>query len=213
MRVKYNIPVIRNLNRFFWVAVKLCVLIINLARYDEWNIAKYFRKQGATIGNDCFIAARSLAMEPHLVTIGNHVWISRGVLLNTHDGGYWIFQEELPSLRITGKIVIEDNCLIGANAIILPNVTIGKNSIVGAGSVVINDIPPNSVVMGVPARVIGSTLKYKEKCISIWEEQMALSERLDEDNNTGSAKKSKKEMQKRAARLESMLDDHSLPIT
>jgi serine acetyltransferase len=63
--------------------------------------------------------------------------------------------------------------MIGANAQILPKVHIGRNSIIGAGSVVISDIPPDSIAIGVPARVIGSTLKYREKNIAIWNEEIA----------------------------------------
>ena len=51
-------------------------------------------------------------------------------------------------------VIIEDNCWIGANAILLPGITIGRCSEVGAGSVVTKNVPPYSVVAGVPARVI-----------------------------------------------------------
>ncbi len=51
-------------------------------------------------------------------------------------------------------VVIGDNCWIGANATICPGVTIGENSVIGAGSVVVHDIPANSVAVGNPARVI-----------------------------------------------------------
>lgn len=51
-------------------------------------------------------------------------------------------------------VIIEDNCWIGANAIVLPGITIGRCSVVGAGSVVTKDVPPYSVVAGVPARMI-----------------------------------------------------------
>ncbi len=80
----------------------------------------------------------------------------------------WIYRNEYPDLRVFGPIIIEDNCLIGANAHILPNVTIGKNSIIGTGSVVISDVEPDSIVMGIPARKLGSTLKYKQKCMEQW---------------------------------------------
>lgn len=49
---------------------------------------------------------------------------------------------------------IEKNCWIGANAVILPGVTVGEGSVIGAGSVVTNDIPPYSVAVGTPCRVI-----------------------------------------------------------
>ena len=154
-------------------------LKIELSRYNNFTIAEYFRKQGAQIGEGCFFSIRNLGTEPYLVKIGNNVAVTSGVQFQTHDGGTWIFREEIPHLRVYGPIVIEDNCLIGTNAQILPNVTIGKNSIVAAGSVVINDIPPDSIVMGVPARVFGSVSKYKEKCIERWKFQKPPNFNLD----------------------------------
>jgi serine acetyltransferase len=55
--------------------------------------------------------------------------------------------------------------MIGINSIILPNVEIGPNSIVGAGSIVTNNIPPNSVYAGNPAKYICSVSEYLEKCM------------------------------------------------
>tara|TARA_B100000401_G_C52688965_1_gene663508 strand:+ start:168 stop:578 length:411 start_codon:yes stop_codon:yes gene_type:complete len=53
-----------------------------------------------------------------------------------------------------GEIYLKSNCKIGSHSTILPGVTIGKNSIIGANSLVISDIPDNSVAFGVPAKVI-----------------------------------------------------------
>ncbi len=139
-----------------------------LRQYDRFTIAEYFRKQGAQIGNNCSIIPTVLGAEPYLVKIGNHVTIAGGVSFMTHDGGPWIFRDEIPDLQVFGPIVIEDNCVIGGYAVLLPNIRIGKNSIVGAGSVVITDVPPDTIVMGIPARPIGSVAKYKEKCIERW---------------------------------------------
>lgn len=139
--------------------------------HTPYTIAEYFRQQGAQVGENCYIVPRSLGMEPYLVKIGNHVAIARGVLFNTHDGGPWLFRDEIPDMQVFGPIVIEDNCVIGANAILFANVRIGRNSIVGAGSIVINDVPPNTIVMGVPARPFGAVEKYKEKCIERWNAQ------------------------------------------
>lgn len=54
----------------------------------------------------------------------------------------------------TAPVTIEDNCWIGAGTTICPGVAIGENSVIGAGSVVIHDIPANSIAVGNPCRVI-----------------------------------------------------------
>src|SRR5258708_19887193 len=54
---------------------------------------------------------------------------------------------------IRRPVVIEEDCWLGTGAIVLPGVRIGRGSIIGAGAVVTKDIPPNSVAVGVPARV------------------------------------------------------------
>jgi acetyltransferase-like isoleucine patch superfamily enzyme len=142
-----------------------------LRKYDRFTIAEYFREQGAQVGEGCSIIPRSLGTEPYLVRIGDHVTIASGVVFITHDGGCWIFRDEVPDLQVFGPIVIEDNCVVGQNAILFSNIRIGKNSVVGAGSVVISDVPPDTIVMGVPARPFGSIAKYKEKCIESWAAQ------------------------------------------
>jgi acetyltransferase-like isoleucine patch superfamily enzyme len=142
-----------------------------LKQYDRFTIAEYFRMQGAQIGENCSIIPTKLGAEPYLVKIGNHVTIANGVRFITHDGGAWIFRDEIPDLQVFGPIIIEDNCVIGANATLFSNIRIGKNSIVGAGSVVISDVPSDTIVMGVPARPFGSIAKYREKCIERWQTQ------------------------------------------
>ncbi len=157
--------------RLIWNIFQRIRAAYEIRKYTPNTIAEYFRQQGAQVGERCYIVPRSLGMEPYLVKIGNHVAIARGVLFNTHDGGPWLFRDEVPDMQVFGPIVIEDNCVIGANAILFANVRIGPNSIVGAGSIVINDVPPNTIVMGVPARPFGSVEKYKEKCLERWNTQ------------------------------------------
>ena len=142
-----------------------------LRRYTPQTIAGYFRKLGAQVGEGCFIVPTYLGTEPYLVRIGNHVAIAAGVGFVSHDGAAWVFREQVPDLQVFGPIVIEDNCFIGMNAILCPNIRIGPNSIVAAGSVVISDVAPNTIVMGVPARPWGSLEKYREKCIERWAHQ------------------------------------------
>jgi acetyltransferase-like isoleucine patch superfamily enzyme len=104
-----------------------------------------------TIGNGSFINRDGYVRAK--VTIGSRVAIGAYCRLVTDDhelGG--------PSQRagklFVAPIVIEDGVFIGANVTVVGGVTVGAGSIVGAGAVVVKDVPPNTVVGGVPARVI-----------------------------------------------------------
>jgi acetyltransferase-like isoleucine patch superfamily enzyme len=59
---------------------------------------------------------------------------------------------------IRKNIVVEDDCWIAANSIILAGITIGKGSVIAAGSVVTKDVPPYSVFAGIPAKLIQSRI-------------------------------------------------------
>lgn len=74
---------------------------------------------------------------------------------------------EPPSAK---PVVVEDNVLIGANAVVLEGVRIGKGSVVAAGAVVIEDVEPGTVVAGVPARVIKRIEEVDAKKIELKEE-------------------------------------------
>ena len=63
------------------------------------------------------------------------------------------------------RITILENCFIGFGAIILPGVNIGPNSVVAAGSVVVRDVPQNTVVGGNPARFLKSIEEYAEQTL------------------------------------------------
>ncbi len=141
-----------------------------ISKYNNYNIAEYFRKQGAQIGEDCHIGIRKLASEPFLVKLGNKVIISNNALFVTHTSG-WNFRDRIPDLHSFGKIVVGDNCYIGANAILLPNISIGDNCIVAAGAIVTKDVPPNSIAAGAPARVVGNIEDFYQKIKKNWEFQ------------------------------------------
>lgn len=152
------------------VAESVCDRVRRL-RYDDYTIAEYFRVQGARVGIDCRILIRSFGTEPWLIEIGNHVTLSVGVTLLTHDGGGWLFTHEDPSLQHFGRLRIGDNCFIGAGAIVMPGVTIGNHCVVGAGAVVTHDVPDGTIVAGVPARPISSIDDYRRKLASAWQKQ------------------------------------------
>lgn len=101
--------------------------------------------------------------EPWIITIGENVHITNGVRFITHDGGTLIFRKEIPDLEITKPITIGNDVFIGNNVLLLPGVTIGNRVVIGAGAIVTQDIPDNSLVIGVPAEVIKTADEYLEK--------------------------------------------------
>lgn len=123
----------------------------------------------AKIGKNCNICAHTLVEND--VIIGDNVTVKSGVYL--WDGlvvGNDVFigpcvsftNDKLPRSKKYPtefqKTVIKDKASIGANATILPGITLGENCMVGAGAVVTKDVPKNAVVIGNPAKVI----KYLE---------------------------------------------------
>jgi acetyltransferase-like isoleucine patch superfamily enzyme len=106
--------------------------------------------------------------EPYLISIGRHVTISSRVTFINHDGGTWVFRQ-LPKYRDVirfGRIVIHDNCFIGSGVTIMPGVSIGPNAVVAAQSVLTSDVPANTVVAGVPGRVLMTVGEYAEKALA-----------------------------------------------
>jgi acetyltransferase-like isoleucine patch superfamily enzyme len=93
------------------------------------------------------------------ITIGDNVMLAPRVSIYAENH---VFDNPNITIKAQGvskmDVVIEDDCWIAANAVILAGVTIGKGSVVAAGSVVNEDVPAFSVVAGVPARVIKSRL-------------------------------------------------------
>ena len=91
------------------------------------------------------LAARFVSAERGSVAVGSQSLIAFKALLISVDAD-----------GATRPVRIGANCFIGGGATILPGVTIGQNSIVGAGAVVFTDVPPYSIVVGNPARVVAS---------------------------------------------------------
>lgn len=104
-----------------------------------------------TLGEGVFINTGCHFLDQGGLTIGDNVLFGSNVVITTvnHDFD--------PAKRRTVyplPVVIGNNVWIGASVTVVPGVTIGDGAIVGAGSVVTKDVPPNTVVAGVPARVL-----------------------------------------------------------
>jgi acetyltransferase-like isoleucine patch superfamily enzyme len=104
-----------------------------------------------TVGKNVFINADCKFQDQGGIFIGDNVLIGHGVVLATlnHDLDPAKRQQLLPA-----PIRIEKGVWIGANATVTQGVTIGENSVVAAGAVVTKDVPPNTIVGGVPAKPI-----------------------------------------------------------
>ncbi len=127
--------------------------------YDPHDrFIKRLRKQGARVGKFVQIVDKGKFLyEPwcaNLIEIGDEVVIAAGVRLVSHDSSYANIFGTTPTKY--GAIVIEKKAYIGVNAVILPGVIIGESSLVGAGTIVNKDIPPRSIAVGNPCKIIGS---------------------------------------------------------
>ena len=105
------------------------------------------------IGDHTRIGIHSTIIGP--VSIGSHVNLAQGITVTAlnhvfGDPGKRIDQQGVT----TQPVVVEDDVWIGANAVVLPGVTVGRHSVIAAGAVVTRDVPPFSLAAGVPARII-----------------------------------------------------------
>ena len=105
------------------------------------------------IGNHTRIGLHNTIIGP--VIIGSHVNLAQGITITALNHNFDDSEKRIDQQGISTKeVVLEDDIWVGANAVILPGVTIGKHAVVAAGAIVTKDVPPHSLVAGVPAKVI-----------------------------------------------------------
>ncbi|MDD2367846.1 MAG: DapH/DapD/GlmU-related protein [Sulfuricurvum sp.] len=132
-------------------------VLYKILRYFGLNLSQ---KPKYTIGNIKSHNSLIDSLVPQFVQIGDNFISAPGSIILAHDASL---------LYHTGhyrvqKTIIGNNVFLGANAVVLPGVTIGDGVIVGAGSVVTKDIPDGMVVAGNPAKIISSVNDYIVKC-------------------------------------------------
>ena len=105
------------------------------------------------IGDHTRIGLHNTIIGP--VDIGSHVNLAQGITVSALNHNFSDTNKRIDEQGVsTNQVTIEDDVWIGANAVILPGVTIGEHCVVAAGAVVTKDVPPHSLVAGVPAKVI-----------------------------------------------------------
>jgi acetyltransferase-like isoleucine patch superfamily enzyme len=118
-------------------------------------ILKGYHNNTMRIGDETWIGQQAFFHSAGGIDIGARVGIGPAVRIITSFHGEAGRNVPILSSPVElGPVVIEDHCDLGVGAIVLPGVRIGKGAQIGAGAVVVEDVPPYSIAVGVPARVI-----------------------------------------------------------
>ena len=148
-----------------WHTLRLYTILSSGKRADYLRNHRVFHH----VGIGCTIMERKVPIYPKLISIGNNIHLATKVLLVPHDAVHLCLEaleksdERIRFKEKIGNIEIGDNVFIGANTTVLYDVKIGSKVIIGGGCLVNRDIPDNSVVVGVPAKVIGTFDEFAEK--------------------------------------------------
>jgi len=118
--------------------------VISYGRFSVVNAVNLKIGESTTINEGVHINCRDK------VTIGKDVHIPTNVQIHT---GKLILKQN-PRFHSKEQIIIKDNVWLATNVVVLSSVTIGENSVIGASCVITKDIPSNSLVMGIPAKII-----------------------------------------------------------
>jgi sugar O-acyltransferase (sialic acid O-acetyltransferase NeuD family) len=112
----------------------------------------------ATLGPGCYVAPRCY--------IGPRAMVGRHVLINVsasigHHSSLDDYAQACPGVRVNGHCQVGKSAFLGSNAVIHPGKRVGVNATVAAGSFVVRDVPPNTLVVGVPAVAVHHTPSFE----------------------------------------------------
>lgn len=128
---------------------KLIHFVGNFIRFAHLTKLKIL---GVKIGKNTMISlGAKIDVHRGEVIIGDNCLITSGVKILSHDGASRMINIDDFG---NGRVIIGNNIFIGVNAVILKGVNIGDNSVIGAGTVVTRDVPPQSLVVGNPGKII-----------------------------------------------------------
>lgn len=109
----------------------------------------------AWIGHDVTLGAGAMLYPGAVCTtnvrIGVHTHLNCGVIVS-HDCRVGDFVSLSPGVKLNGAVTVHDGAFLGTGAIVLPGRTVGQGAVVAAGAVVVDDVAPETTVLGVPAR-------------------------------------------------------------
>ena len=133
------------------VSIGVDTVVMNVSFTNLYHYG--FKK--LTIGRRCFLGDEVMLDMRGRIYLEDDVTVSNRTIILTHmNVGYLDHPRQKYYPTKETWVVFKKGCYIGAGAIILPGVTIGKMAIVGAGAVVTKDVPSRTVVVGVPAKTI-----------------------------------------------------------
>ena len=126
------------------------------------------------VGNECFMNYNCVLLDVAPITLGNSVWLGANVTLATpchpllaEERIFRDYPDGHHDLEYSKPITIKDNAWICSCVTVCGGVTIGENAVVAAGAVVTKDVPPNTLVAGVPAQIVREL--SEDDRIDVWE--------------------------------------------
>ena len=162
MRVKKYFQVMKRGYYYFLERINSARYLVHYPQYLNSIGIDIDREHGAYIASSAYFDGSDYS----LIHIGKGTVISREVLFLTHDWSIWKAMRNLGYEKeafFRKPIVIGQNSFIGARVSILPGTDIGENCIVGAGAIIKGTFPPNSIIGGNPATVIGNIESFVQK--------------------------------------------------